>query len=55
MQKFTLYVNEEKIIFASIVGEKTLEKVVIEAETLEQAFKLFNPELYDKKEKEGKK
>jgi len=53
MKKWTLYFNEEKMVFSAIEGEATLERIVIEAETIEEAFKKFNPKIYEQQQQEG--
>jgi hypothetical protein len=54
MKKWTLYFNGEKIIFAALEGEVILESIVIEAENIEEAFKKFNPKLYEQQQGDKK-
>jgi hypothetical protein len=53
MKKWTLYFNGEKMIFAALEGEAILERVVVEAETIEEAFKKFNPKIFEQQQQEG--
>jgi hypothetical protein len=53
MAKFTMYVDAEKRVFAALEGELILIKVEIEAENLEEAFKKFNPKIFEKQQQEG--
>jgi hypothetical protein len=53
MKKWTLYFDGEKMVFSAIEGEVTLKRIVIEAETIEEAFKKFNPKIYEQQTQQG--